>query len=55
MGDTEGDVNMLNLVGKPIAFNPNLHLAKIAKKKAWQIVVERKDVIFELKDFIYKN
>lgn len=55
VGDTEGDVNMLNLVGKPIAFNPNLHLAKIAKKKAWQIVVERKDVIFELKDFIYKN
>ncbi len=55
VGDTEGDVAMLSLVGKPIAFNPNLHLAKIAKKKGWQIVVERKDVIFELKDFAYKN
>jgi phosphoserine phosphatase len=35
-------------VGKPIAFNPNLHLAKIAKKRNWSIVVERKDAIYKL-------
>jgi HAD superfamily phosphoserine phosphatase-like hydrolase len=48
VGDTEGDVGVLALVGKPIAFNPNLHLAKIAKRKNWPIVVERKDAIYSL-------
>ena len=42
---------MLSLVGKPIAFNPNAALTKVAQKKAWQIVVERKDVIFDVKSF----
>ena len=48
VGDTEGDVEMLSLVGKPIAFNPNYHLAKIAKIKKWRTIVERKDVIYEI-------
>ena len=48
VGDTQSDVPMLSLVGRPIAFNPNLELAKIAKRKKWKIVVERKDVIFEI-------
>jgi len=39
------------MVGHPVAFNPNYELAKHAKKKRWKIVVERKDVIYELKDF----
>ncbi|MFA5991364.1 MAG: HAD family phosphatase [Candidatus Doudnabacteria bacterium] len=51
VGDTEGDVKMLSLVGHPLAFNPNLQLAKIAKKKHWQIVVERKDVAYDIKNF----
>jgi HAD superfamily hydrolase (TIGR01490 family) len=51
VGDTEGDVQMLSLVGKPIAFNPNYHLAKIAKQKKWRMVAERKDVIYEIKNF----
>ena len=51
VGDTEGDVDMLKLVGKPIAFNPNLGLAKAAKKNNWQVVVERKDVIYKIKNF----
>jgi len=51
VGDTESDVHMLAMVGYPVAFNPNYELAKHAKKKRWKIVVERKDVIYELKDF----
>ncbi len=51
VGDTESDVAMLSLVGKPLAFNPNLQLTRVAKKNGWKIVVERKNVIFEVKDF----
>lgn len=51
VGDTESDASMLSLVGKPIAFNPNTGLLKIAQKKKWRIVVERKDVIYELGKF----
>jgi len=55
VGDTEGDIAMLSLVGNPIAFNPNLHLAKIAQKKKWRMVAERKDVIYEIKSFNFLN
>jgi HAD superfamily hydrolase (TIGR01490 family) len=55
VGDTEGDIAMLSLVGNPIAFNPNLHLAKIAQKKKWRMVAERKDVIYEIKSFEFLN
>lgn len=48
VGDTQSDVSFLQMVDWPIAFNPNRELAKIAKKKKWQIVVERKDVIYYL-------
>ena len=51
VGDTEGDVKMLSLVGSPLAFNPNHRLAKAAKARKWKIVVERKDVIYQVKDF----
>lgn len=51
VGDSESDVAMLNLVGKPVAFNPNTGLLKIAQKKKWKIVVERKNVIYELGKF----
>ncbi len=52
VGDTEGDIEMLSLVGNPIAFNPNKNLAKVARAKKWRIVVERKDVMYEIKEFI---
>ncbi len=55
VGDTESDIPMLGLVGRPIAFNPNDQLAKYAKKKKWEIVVERKNVIYSLKDFKLLN
>lgn len=48
IGDTESDVSMLQLVEHPIAFNPNRLLYRYAKKHGWKIVVERKDVIYEM-------
>jgi HAD superfamily hydrolase (TIGR01490 family) len=48
VGDTENDISMLTLVKTPIAFNPNRLLYRHAKKNGWKIVVERKDVIYEI-------
>jgi HAD superfamily hydrolase (TIGR01490 family) len=48
VGDTESDASMLDLVANPIAFNPNRALYRHAKQKGWKIVVERKDVIYEV-------
>jgi HAD superfamily hydrolase (TIGR01490 family) len=48
VGDTETDIPMLELVETAIAFNPNEKLYKHAKWKGWKVVVERKDVIYEL-------
>ena len=50
VGDTESDVAMLELVGSPIAFNPNSGLARIAKERGWKVIVE-KDVIYEINQF----
>ena len=48
VGDTEGDISFLELVERPICFNPNLKLYRHAKIMKWETVVERKDVIYEL-------
>lgn len=48
VGDTESDISMLELVEDAIAFNPNRVLYRHAKKKDWKIVVERKDVIYDI-------
>lgn len=48
VGDTEGDISFLEMVAKPICFNPNFKLYLHGKKKGWRIVVERKDVVYEL-------
>lgn len=48
VGDTDGDISMLEMVEKPICFNPNTKLYKYAKLNGWKIVVERKDVIYEI-------
>jgi HAD superfamily hydrolase (TIGR01490 family) len=53
VGDTESDIPMLAAVGKSIAFNPNSRLAHHAKKKGWDIIVERKDVIYKLQGFSF--
>lgn len=48
IGDTESDAKFLRLVERPIAFNPNKGLKAIAEFEKWEIVVERKDVIYEI-------
>lgn len=48
IGDSKSDAAMLKLVEQPIAFNPDQQLLKIAKAANWPIVVERKNVIYEL-------
>ncbi|MFA5777736.1 MAG: hypothetical protein WC906_04825, partial [Parcubacteria group bacterium] len=48
MGDTESDASFLKLVDQPIVFNPNTNLKEIAEKENWRIVVEKKDVIYEI-------
>lgn len=55
VGDTDGDIPMLEMVGRPVAFNPNMPLAEHAKRKGWKIVVERKDVIYEVREFSFWN
>ncbi len=50
IGDTESDAGFLELVENPIAFNPNQNLKEIAEKRGWKIVVEKKDVIYEIKN-----
>ena len=48
VGDTASDSKMMQLVARPIAFNPNQDLFDIAKAKSWKIVVERKNMIYTL-------
>jgi HAD superfamily hydrolase (TIGR01490 family) len=48
VGDTEGDIPFLELVERPICFNPNAKLYNHARRMGWQVVVERKDVIYML-------
>lgn len=48
VGDTESDAPVLEIVENPIAFNPNYNLKNIAEEKGWRIVVEKKDVIYEI-------
>ncbi len=49
MGDTLSDVGFLELVRTPIAFNPNRALFEVARRRGWPNVVERKDVIYNLR------
>lgn len=48
VGDTEGDISLLGAVERPICFNPNQALYAHAKRVGWDVVVERKDVIYRL-------
>lgn len=48
VGDTEGDIPLLRAVSRPICFNPNKALFEYAKRMDWPLVVERKDVVYEL-------
>ncbi len=52
VGDSKSDAPMLEMVENPIAFNPNEELFEIAKENKWNVVVERKNMIYQLE---YKN
>jgi len=48
VGDSESDIAMLSKVEKAIAFNPTRKLFDEAKRKNWKVVVERKNMVYEL-------
>jgi len=48
VGDTASDIGFLEEVAEPIAFNPNKQLKQMAEKRGWKIIVERKDVVWEM-------
>ncbi len=48
VGDTASDMGFLEEVAQPIAFNPNKQLKALAEERGWKIVVERKDVVWEM-------
>jgi phosphoserine phosphatase len=39
---------MLEMVERSICFNPNSALYKQAQVRGWEVVVERKDVVYHL-------
>jgi phosphoserine phosphatase len=47
VGDTESDIAFLKFVSRPICFNPNKKLYDHARRAGWEVVVERKDVIYQ--------
>ncbi len=48
VGDTESDIPFLEMVENAVCFNPNAKLFRHAKINKWKVVVERKDVVYEL-------
>ena len=49
IGDSASDASLLKIVEEPTAFNPDSGLLKIAQSNDWPIVIERKNVVYELK------
>ena len=48
VGDSVSDIPMLAMVETPIAFNPDKKLLKHSRTNGWKIVVERKNVVYQL-------
>lgn len=48
VGDSESDIPMLTRVDQPIAMNPTAELFDHAQQQGWKVVVERKNMIYEL-------
>lgn len=48
IGDSVSDVSFLEMVETPIAFNPSQQLFEMAYQRGWEIVIERKNVIYKL-------
>ncbi|PID32644.1 hypothetical protein CR956_01370 [Candidatus Saccharibacteria bacterium] len=50
IGDSYGDIGMLELVDNPIAFNPSKELLETAQQNGWKIVIDRKDIAYTLEN-----
>ncbi len=48
VGDTESDITFLKQVSRAICFNPNSLLYKYAQRAGWEVIVERKDMIYKM-------
>lgn len=48
LGDSDGDIAMLELADRAIAFNPSRELLNVALAKHWEVVIERKNVVYRL-------
>ena len=48
VGDSQSDIAMLEMVEQAIAFNPEKQLFTYAASKGWKIVVERKNMVYQL-------
>ena len=48
VGDSESDIPMLHAVEQPIAFNPTRSLFDHAREQQWRVVVERKNMVYQL-------
>lgn len=48
VGDSDGDIPMLEAVEQPIAFNPTKKLFQYASKQGWKIILERKNMVYQL-------
>lgn len=48
VGDSTNDISMLEVVEQPIAFNPEKKLFDHAKSQGWKIIVERKNMVYEM-------
>lgn len=49
IGDSDGDISLLEIASNPIAFNPSHDLMEVAQEKGWTVVIERKDMAYTLK------
>ena len=48
VGDTEGDISFLEMVEHAVCFNPNRNLYRHGLRNNWNVIVERKDVIYNM-------
>jgi HAD superfamily hydrolase (TIGR01490 family) len=48
VGDSHSDISMLEMVNRPIAFNPEKALFEYAEERGWEVVLERKNMIYKL-------
>lgn len=48
VGDTHRDISFMRVTERAIAFNPNAALYEEAQKQGWDVVIERKNMVYEM-------